>query len=155
GSGPLVRHHEPDDARAVEEAHTVRLRMAAEVILEDAAIELVTGRREIAAGTELGDLVDLFGAFGKEEAETEFLQLLRREVLLQPEHRIEIMRPDLDGRLAHLVSGLGYRVAHALEHHDIELRESLPKLQSECEASEPTAHDDHISLEPRWNARLH
>ncbi len=151
----LVRHHEADDAGAVDEAHALGLRVTAEVILENTAVELVARRGEIAARAELHHLVDLRRAFGEEKTEAKFLELMRRQVLFETEHGVEVVGADFDRRLAHFVSGFRHGVAHPFEHDDVQLREALPQLQGERETREATAHDHHVGLQLGLRASVH
>ena len=81
------------------------LRLLAEEVLEDAAIDLVARHREVAAGADLGHRVDVAPALRREEAKAELLELAFLHVLLQAEHLAEVVGADLDRRLADLVRG--------------------------------------------------
>ena len=109
--------------RAGGEADAAPRRLLGEEVLEDAAVELVARHREVAARADLGDGVDVAPAFRREEAEAELLQLRRLEVLLQPEHLAQVVRADLDRRLADLVRGDRHRVDAPLEDEDVEVGE--------------------------------
>src|SRR5690349_3136 len=80
GSAFLICERKGGDRRAVDEANAARLRMFCEEILEDAAIELVGRRAQIAAGAQLDDSVDALATLGEEKPEAELLQLLRLEM---------------------------------------------------------------------------
>src|SRR5690606_38301305 len=130
----------------VDEAAAALGRHAREVVLEDAAIELVARRRQQRARAELGDAIDVVTAVGEEEAEAELLELALLEVGSQPEHLAEVVRRDLDGRLAHLVGRDRQRMPVALEDQDVQLREALAELQRQREAGKPAAQDDHVVI---------
>ncbi len=86
----------------------------------------------------------MLGAFGEEKPEAEFLQLVLVEMRLEPEHGFEIVRADLDRGLAHFVRRLAHRMAHPLEHHDVEQGEALAQLNRQREAGKAAAHDHDI-----------
>ena len=85
-------------------------------ILEDAAIDLITRRREHAAHAEFGHARDIVAAFAEEKPEAEFAELLAIEMVFEPEHRVEIMRADLDRRFTDLERRVRRRAFATLKH---------------------------------------
>jgi hypothetical protein len=132
--------------RAVNKTDAALAHQFAQVVLEDAAVELIAGRGESAAGAELHDSLQVVTTFGKEKPEAEFPELSPREVLLQTEHGIEIVPADLHRGLAHLVRGLGHGMVPAFQHQHIELGKLLPQLDRERQAGESATEDDHVVL---------
>ena len=76
-----------------------------EEVLEHAAVDLPRRRRHEAARAELGHVLQFALAFREEEAEAELAQVPRVEMRAQPERVGEVVRADLDARLADLVGG--------------------------------------------------
>ena len=74
------------------------------------------------------------------------------QVRLEAEHRVEIVGPDLDRGLAHLVGRMRHRMRAALEHHDVDAGKALAQLQRQREPCEPAAHDGDVV---RGGARVH
>jgi hypothetical protein len=69
--------------RVVGELHAAARRLFGQVVLEDAAVDLVAGHRQKAARADLGDPIDVAPAFAEEEAEAELAQLFAVHVRLQ------------------------------------------------------------------------
>ena len=141
--GALGQVHLLDD-RVVDEAHALALRFFGQVVLEDAAVDLVALHRQHMAGAEFGDLVDVAPAFAEEEAEAELAQLGLLHVRLEAQHGVEVVRADLDAGLAHLVRRDRHRVRPALDHQHGYAGEALLQLQRQGQAGQAAAHDDHV-----------
>ena len=118
--------------------------MLTEVVLENAPIQLIARRREIAARAKLCDLIEIVTTFGEEEPEAKLLELMLREVLLQSEHGVEVVGADLDRRFAHLVSRLRYRMLATFQHQDVEVLQLAPQLNREGEPREASTQNDDI-----------
>ena len=132
--------------RAIDELDAERTRVLAEKVLEDAAIQLVARRRQVATRAELRDLIDGGAALVEEEAEAELSELVTVEMLSQPEHGVEVVRADLDQRLADLVRGGRHRMRTALDHEDLHRCELLTQLDRERKAREAAAENDHVVI---------
>ena len=117
----------------------------ARIVLEDAAIELIAGRREHAADAELGGLRDVALAFVEEKAETELAQLVAFEVRLEIEHRVEVVRADLDGRFADLERGVRHRMRSPLEHAHAQRRQFAAKLDGQAQSGQSAAENEYVA----------
>ena len=82
-------------------------RLGTEEILEYAAIELVAGRRQFPACTDLGHLVEVAALFGHEEAQAELADLRLIQVVPQAKRLGKVVGANLHGRLADLVRCFG------------------------------------------------
>ncbi len=89
-------------------------------------------------------------AVTEEEPETELAQVLPFEVFAQAERVGEVMRTDLDARLADLVRGDRQRVPLAFEHGDRKLRLALSELQRQGQAGETAAEDQDVGVWIHW-----
>ena len=105
-----------------------------EKILEPAPVDLVARRGEELAGANLGAVGERTGAVVEEEAEAELRQLIVDQVFLQTELLSEVMRPDLNGRLADFVGTLGNGETPLLENQHPRFRKLSEKLLGECQA---------------------
>ena len=115
-----------------------------EEVLENAPVDLVAGHSQVAACTDLSDLLQVAPVLRKEEAETEFAQLSRLQVFFQAQDFAEVMRTDLHRGLTDLVGGLGQGEGLALQHQDVDPGLALPELQSKGQAREAAAQDHDI-----------
>ena len=66
--------------------------------------------------------MSLVVAVREEVAQAELLELLRAQVRLEPEHAAEVVRADLDARLADLEGRLAHRMLALLEHQHADVR---------------------------------
>ena len=119
---------------AVDEAHAAARGLLAEEVLEDAAVDLVARHREVAAGADLGHLRRCRAGLPlKKKRKPNLLAAARSsQVLLQAEHRVEVVRADLDRRFAHLVRRFAAPDGAALEHQRRRGRRSAARS---CSAS--------------------
>src|SRR5690606_41368379 len=109
-----------------------------------AAIDLEARRRRLRARPVLAAFVELGALGAAEEAQAVFPQVARVEVGPQAEHLLEVVRADLDARLAHLVARIGERPDLALDHHHAPLGEALPELETQRQPGQPAATDHHV-----------
>src|SRR5690606_37751830 len=130
--------------RAVEEFDPQRSRAFAEEVLEPAPVQLPGRRRQQPADAQLGAAVELFAALAEEETEAELADLRRVQVLAQAEHVGEIVRADLDRRLADLERGLAHRVPDPLQYHHPDGRVALPQLQCQAKSRKASAGNGDV-----------
>jgi hypothetical protein len=104
--------------RALDELDPVlRDDHGAQVVLEAAAVELPAPHDGLGARADLGAVLQRQLAPAGEEAQAQLGDLPRVEVVRQPEAR-EVLRGDLDRRLADLVAAVGERPRLALDDRD-------------------------------------
>ena len=131
----------------VGEPHAQFARPHTERIFKYAAVDLPRPGRQESAGAQLGDLRQIGLAVGEEKPKAELLQLLRLQQILQPQHFREIMRTDLDARLANLVSGMRDRMGATLDDFNVEFGMFLLELQGQSQAGQATTHDDDVAIQ--------
>ena len=83
-------------------------------------------------------------ALGEEVAQAELVELTLDQVRLEAEDLREVVRADLDARLADLVGGFRHRMLLLLGDQDGDVRVLLAQLTGEAEAGEAPAGDDHV-----------
>src|SRR5437764_15177351 len=67
-------------------------------------------------------------------------------MLVEPQDIAQVVGSDLDGGLAHFVGSLRDGMLLLLDDQDAGGGTALFELQSQCQASDPTAQDGHIIL---------
>ena len=132
---------------AVHKLDAACARLLAEMVLEDAAVDLPGRRRQHLAHAELGDVADVVAAVAEEEAEAELAHVRRVEMRAQAERVREVVRADLDRRFADLVRRNRHRMRAAFDHADREVREAVAQLQCERESGEAAAEDHDIRFQ--------
>src|SRR6185436_13389887 len=142
-----LAHH-----RAGDERDALRTRLLAEEVLQDAAVELVAGCLQVAAGAELGHGVDARGVLAEEEPETELAQLALTQVRVEAEDGVQVVSSDLDRRFTHLVSRLRRRMRIAFEHRDGQPWQARAQLQGQRQARESAADDEHVGTAHRFSS---
>src|SRR4051794_35926082 len=76
--------------------------------------------------------------------QTELVELVALEMVLEAEHVAEVVRGDLDRRLADLERGFGRRAVPLLGDEDAGLGAYLLQLQSECQPGEAAAENRDV-----------
>ena len=130
--------------RSVHELHPTSLRFLGQEVFKNAAVDLVAGHGQVAAGPDFSDLVDVPPPLGKKETKAKFAQLLGFQVLVQTQHLVKIVRANLNRRFPHLVGRDGDGVAAPFQHGDVQADKTLFELQRQCQTRQTAPHDDHV-----------
>ncbi len=133
------------DLGAVKELHSAFAAELAQMVLESASIQLVTGRRGKAASADFQSLIDGgVVARAKEETQTELGKLLLANVLLEPQHFAEVVGGDFHGGLAHLEGGFGSGMSILFQHEDARLGRTLAAMKRQAQAGQAASQDDDV-----------
>ena len=114
-------------------------------VLEAPAIELERGHRREVRRPELDAARDVAVVLVREEvAESELLELPVPQVRLEAEHDLEVVRADLDARLANLERRFRDRVLAFLGDQHADVRRLALQLAGEGQAGQTPAEDDDV-----------
>ncbi len=148
---PLVAELDVLDDAAVAEVGAGGEHTRRELVLEATAVELVRRQLRPERRPVLGALRDVaVVARRQEEAHAHLRQLIPLDVILQPEHAPEVVRADLERRLADLERGLGRRPLPLLGHEHRRLGSRSLQLQGDGQPGEAAAEDGDVVVILHW-----
>ena len=132
-------------AASVDNGDAERRVLAQQEVLEASAIELEGRDRRKRRGPELDARRHIAIVAAREEvAQPELLELRGPKMRLEAEPLLEIMRADLDARLADLERRLAHGVAPLLDDEHAKSRRLEAKLAREAAAREAAPENGHV-----------
>ena len=120
--------------------------MLAQVVLENAAVDLIARHAEVAAHPNFLDIVDRVVAIGAEESESEFAQVPFTQMGLEAKRMAEIVRPNLDGRLTDLMNGFRCESCATFQNRNSGFGQQSPQMQRRSQARKTAPKHEHVNL---------